>query len=186
MFSFFTAFLAKSSERLILQIPSVNFNCEFGNVAEANNNNSQSKPVLLTIHNPLHFCWLMLLDPKMGLGETYMADDWSCSPNPTEFLRLLIRSKKQTVAANKALYGDKPRTKSFGSQVSQFTVDVVRKLAKIVNYIQHWLLENTLSQSTKNIQAHYDLGNDMFKLFLDKSMTYSCALFDGNIKKQTV
>lgn len=176
---FFATFLAKSSERLILQIPAVNFDSEFGNVAETNNNNVPSKPVLLTIHNPIHFCWLMLLDPKMGLGETYMADDWSCSPNPTEFLRLLIRSKKQTQAAYKAQYGDKPRSKSFGSQVSQLVIDVVRKIAKVVNYVQHWLQENTITQSAKNIQAHYDLGNDMFKLFLDKSMTYSSALFDA-------
>ncbi|CAH2655648.1 Cyclopropane-fatty-acyl-phospholipid synthase [Caenorhabditis elegans] len=174
---FFVTFLAKSSERLILQIPAVDYTSEFGNAAEPNNN-AQSKPVLLTIHNPIHFCWLMLLDPKMGLGETYMADDWSCSPNPTEFLRLLIRSKKQTQAAYKAQYGDKPRTKSFGSHLTQFSIDGVRKIAKVVNYVQHWLLENTISQSARNIQAHYDLGNDMFKLFLDKSMTYSSALFD--------
>jgi len=32
-------------------------------------------------------------------------------------------------------------------------------------------------ESKRNVQAHYDLGNDMFSLFLDPSMTYSCAVF---------
>lgn len=36
---------------------------------------------------------------------------------------------------------------------------------------------NTLAGSRKNIEAHYDAGNDMYRLFLDDSMTYSCALY---------
>ncbi|MET1254861.1 class I SAM-dependent methyltransferase [Aliikangiella maris] len=41
----------------------------------------------------------------------------------------------------------------------------------------HWLNKNTLSGSKKNIVAHYDLGNDFFKLFLDPSMMYSSGIF---------
>jgi cyclopropane-fatty-acyl-phospholipid synthase len=41
----------------------------------------------------------------------------------------------------------------------------------------HWTRNNTRSGSRKNIHAHYDLGNDMFKLFLDPTMTYSCGFF---------
>ena len=37
---------------------------------------------------------------------------------------------------------------------------------------------NTRTRARRHISAHYDLGNDMFRLFLDESMTYSCALFD--------
>ena len=37
---------------------------------------------------------------------------------------------------------------------------------------------NTLSGSRKNIEAHYDAGNDMYKVFLDESMTYSCAIYN--------
>ena len=33
-------------------------------------------------------------------------------------------------------------------------------------------------KSKQDIQAHYDLGNDFYKLWLDKTMTYSCAYFD--------
>ncbi|MCA1797224.1 MAG: class I SAM-dependent methyltransferase [Desulfuromonadaceae bacterium] len=36
---------------------------------------------------------------------------------------------------------------------------------------------NTLNRSARNIQSHYDLGNDFYRLWLDESMTYSCAYF---------
>ncbi len=41
---------------------------------------------------------------------------------------------------------------------------------------------NSISGSKRNIMAHYDLGNDFYKLWLDESMTYSCALFGNNQK----
>ena len=36
---------------------------------------------------------------------------------------------------------------------------------------------NTVAGSRRNIEAHYDAGNDMYRLFLDDTMTYSCALY---------
>jgi cyclopropane-fatty-acyl-phospholipid synthase len=42
--------------------------------------------------------------------------------------------------------------------------------------------ENSLSGSRRNIVKHYDLGNDFYKLWLDKSMTYSCGLFEKDRK----
>ena len=42
---------------------------------------------------------------------------------------------------------------------------------------KHYLNENTKSKSKKNISYHYDLGNNFYKLWLDKSMTYSSAIF---------
>jgi len=49
-------------------------------------------------------------------------------------------------------------------------------LMKIVNALH----ANTKQGSRRNVAAHYDVGNDFFQLWLDKSMTYSCALFDGD------
>ena len=51
--------------------------------------------------------------------------------------------------------------------------------AKILTKFKHWLRENTLSRSKKNIHAHYDLGNDFYELWLDPSMTYSSAFFQN-------
>ena len=48
---------------------------------------------------------------------------------------------------------------------------------KIFTKFKHWLRENTLSRSKKNIHAHYDLGNDFYELWLDPTMTYSSAFF---------
>ena len=45
---------------------------------------------------------------------------------------------------------------------------------------KHYLNENTKSKSKKNISYHYDLGNDFYKHWLDKSMTYSSAIFPSS------
>jgi len=46
--------------------------------------------------------------------------------------------------------------------------------------LMHWMKPNSLSNSKRNVQVHYDLGNDFYALWLDSSMTYSCGLFEGN------
>jgi len=46
--------------------------------------------------------------------------------------------------------------------------------------VREWLHSNTVSGSRRNIMAHYDLGNDFYALWLDKGMTYSCGLFEGD------
>ena len=45
--------------------------------------------------------------------------------------------------------------------------------------VLHWLRRNTRAGSQRNIQAHYDLGNDFYALWLDPTMSYSSARFDG-------
>ena len=42
----------------------------------------------------------------------------------------------------------------------------------------HRLNDNTRSGSRRNIAAHYDLGNDFYRLFLDPTMAYSCGIFE--------
>jgi cyclopropane-fatty-acyl-phospholipid synthase len=44
--------------------------------------------------------------------------------------------------------------------------------------ILHWLNRNSPDGSRRNIAAHYDLGNDLFALFLDDTMAYSCGVFE--------
>jgi len=48
----------------------------------------------------------------------------------------------------------------------------------LVNKAWHALRRNTLQGSRKNIAAHYDLGNELFELFLDDTMMYSCGIFE--------
>ena len=63
-------------------------------------------------------------------------------------------------------------------------INIVHKFAgvldlKFLNYIKNKFIKNTKSRSKKNIAKHYDLGNDFFSLWLDKTLTYSSAIFDN-------
>jgi cyclopropane-fatty-acyl-phospholipid synthase len=53
----------------------------------------------------------------------------------------------------------------------------------MVYRLRHWLRPNTRAGSRKNIHAHYDLGNDFYRLWLDSTMTYSSALFEGDLTR---
>lgn len=56
--------------------------------------------------------------------------------------------------------------------------------AKIMGRISHGLKKNTKNGSRRNIQSHYDLSNQFYSLWLDESMTYSCAIFDEGMTLQ--
>ncbi|WP_020674670.1 DUF1365 family protein [Geopsychrobacter electrodiphilus] len=90
----------------------------------------------------------------IGFGEAYTDGDWTADDLPG-LLRLL--------AANEAALDDR----------RIFTAKIGRGL----NYLRHLLRANTLKGSSRNIREHYDLSNDFFATFLDKSMTYSAAIF---------
>ena len=56
--------------------------------------------------------------------------------------------------------------------------------ALLVKRLTHWVLrDNSRKGSRRNILSHYDLGNDFYQLWLDPSMTYSSAWFQGDDKK---
>ncbi|MEC8753747.1 MAG: cyclopropane-fatty-acyl-phospholipid synthase family protein [Verrucomicrobiota bacterium] len=98
---------------------------------------------------------------NIGLGESYMKNDWE-TPNLTSLLTLLINNMKylQKSGINKG------------------------SIMRIFNIVNHNLNNNTRKQSIKNIHSHYDLGNDFYKLFLDnETMMYSSAIFKNNDEK---
>jgi cyclopropane-fatty-acyl-phospholipid synthase len=90
----------------------------------------------------------------IGLGESYMAGDWD-TPEPAALLSLLIDNRDTLAERRLPLAG----------------------LVRALNALRHRLRPNSLPGSRRNIHDHYDLGNDFFQLFLDPSMSYSCALF---------
>ena len=77
------------------------------------------------------------------------------------------------------------KTSNLENLLSYFAVnnDEVEKnikynlLFKIKNKLNHYFNKNTKIGSKKNIHSHYDLGNNFYKIWLDKSMTYSSAIF---------
>lgn len=92
---------------------------------------------------------------SIGSAESYIAGDWTCSDLPG-LVRLMVRNRQVIEGLDGGL--------------SILTTPARRLL--------HWLNRNNQSGSRRNIAAHYDLGNDFFKTFLDESMMYSCALFE--------
>jgi len=109
----------------------------------------------LVIHN--HSTWRDLLTGgSIGAAEAYVAGDWS-SPNLVYLLRFFSRNIDLM--------------NRFEDRFSWVTKPTLKGL--------HWLNRNTPEGSRKNISAHYDLGNDLFELFLDPSLMYSSAIYQA-------
>ena len=93
----------------------------------------------------------------IGIAEAYLRGEWE-TPNLTHFLQVFCVNQP----------------------ILQNMLDNNR-LARLLQNIRHWLNRNTKRGSKRNIHAHYDLGNEFYSSWLDRSMTYSSALFsDGN------
>jgi len=104
--------------------------------------------------NDAHFYGEIAFGGSIGAGEAYMLGYWSAD-NLTNVIRMM--------AANQQVMD----TLEGGYQWAS------KPLLKVL----HWLNRNTTDGSRKNIAAHYDLGNDFFKLWLDSNMMYSSAIF---------
>jgi cyclopropane-fatty-acyl-phospholipid synthase len=90
----------------------------------------------------------------IGIGESYMDGDWT-SPDVVALVRLCVRNLRNLDSRHKCLSA----IRAFSSR------------------IRHRFRANTVNGSRENIRAHYDLGNDFYKLFLDPQMLYSSAYF---------
>jgi cyclopropane-fatty-acyl-phospholipid synthase len=84
-----------------------------------------------------------------------MDGEWSCD-DLTGVIRILARNARVTSGLDSGL----------------------GRLAAPVLRAYHSLRRNTRAGSARNIHEHYDLGNDFFELFLDRTLTYSCGLFE--------
>ena len=94
---------------------------------------------------------------SVGLAECYMRDEFETS-NLSNLIELAARN-----------------------------ISIIHKFSgildlKFLNFIKNKFVKNTKSRSKENIAKHYDLGNDFFSLWLDKTLTYSSAIFDEQNK----
>jgi cyclopropane-fatty-acyl-phospholipid synthase len=110
----------------------------------------------LALHN-WNVCSAALKSGDIGFAEGYIAGDWS-TPNLTELLRVLIKNRAEV---DDVIYGS--------------------WAGRLFYRIKHLLHRNSRANSKKNIHAHYDLGNGFYSLWLDPTMNYSSAWFDGNM-----
>lgn len=89
----------------------------------------------------------------VGVGESYMDGEWTSDDLPTLIALFCL---------NRAASGR----------------SALAYAAGLKNRLLHALRPNTRDGARKNIGAHYDLGNDFYRLWLDPTMAYSCALWE--------
>jgi len=113
-----------------------------------------------SIHlNNWNVCTAALKSGDIGFAESYMAGDWH-TPNLPTLLTLFLANRQ---ALDEIIHGS--------------------WAGRLLYRIKHLLHRNTRSNSRKNIHAHYDLGNAFYELWLDKTMNYSSAWFEGNMQR---
>lgn len=94
----------------------------------------------------------MLTGGALAAAESYVEGDWD-SPDLTKVVQV------------------------FAANVDDEVNPIMQQIRASAQKVAHWLNRNTLNGSRRNIQAHYDLGNDLFRSFLDDSMMYSSAIY---------
>ncbi len=101
-------------------------------------------------------CAAALKSGDIGVAETYIAGDWT-TPDLTALLTLFVANRD---SIESVVYG--------------------RRWGSLLYRLKHLFRRNSRRGSKKNIHAHYDLGNDFYRLWLDPTMNYSSAWFDGD------
>ncbi|MBY8976669.1 class I SAM-dependent methyltransferase [Rhodobacteraceae bacterium NNCM2] len=101
--------------------------------------------------------WKIVLNPELRAAEAYMEGGLVVEEGGIDdFIRLFFRNKRH-----------------FDLTPGQiFWKGVARRMRR-------WMQHNPVSRSRRNVAHHYDLGNEFYRLWLDRDMQYSCAYFDG-------
>lgn len=111
----------------------------------------------MRIVRPKAFFARLGAESKIGLGEAYMAGDWSAAPG-TDLADLLA---------------------PFADRMAHLIPVPLQRFRTFVDKKLPHHQRNSVSGARKNIEAHYDLSNDLFAQFLDPSMSYSSAWFEA-------
>ena len=104
-------------------------------------------------------CGDILRGGDIGFAEAFLTGRW-ITPDLTAVLTVAALNH---AAFEQAIYG--------------------RWWVKLLYRLRHLIRSNTRSGSRRNIHAHYDLGNDFYQHWLDRSMTYSSGLFAGDLSR---
>ncbi len=108
----------------------------------------------IKVNNP-HFYFNVVMGGSSALGEAHMKKDFY-STNLTNLIELTARNIKLVHSFSGSL-----------------------RIQKIKNFFKNIFASNTKSKSLKYISKHYDLGNSFFSQWLDKSLTYSSAVYQN-------
>jgi cyclopropane-fatty-acyl-phospholipid synthase len=114
---------------------------------------SAGPSVLLTV-NRKDFFHRLATRGRVGIGESYCVGDWDTDDLPG-LMEILARTAEES------------RKRPPGSLLVKAQERIPRRGSR-----------NSPARARKDIGYHYDLGNDLYRLFLDETMTYSCAYFE--------
>jgi len=126
-----------------------------GETLKFGNPNSSLKAIL-KIKKP-NFTFNLIKGGSIGFAESYMRNEFETN-NLSNLIEITARNIKIIYKFSGLL--DFP----------------------LINYFKNIFIKNTKERSRENISKHYDLGNDFFELWLDKTLTYSSAIFDERNK----
>ncbi|MDX1498253.1 MAG: cyclopropane-fatty-acyl-phospholipid synthase family protein [Woeseiaceae bacterium] len=112
------------------------------------------EPVEIRVADP-RFFGDVAFGGSIGAGEAYIRGYWSAN-DLTRLVRLLLANREALDNVDSGL----------------------ARLGLPLQRVMHWLNRNTRKGSRRNIAAHYDLGNDFYRLWLDQRMMYSSAIFE--------
>ena len=110
----------------------------------------------LKLHN-FSVVWASIRRAQLGFFDRYMAGDVE-SHDPTAFFRFYLQNRAGLDGASRFVF-----------------------FSSLKDKLWHKKRDNNKDGSKDNIAAHYDLGNAFYKLWLDDTMTYSSAVFDGKV-----
>ena len=108
----------------------------------------------LTLRN-FKVIWASVRRAQLGFFESYLAGDVECK-DPAKFFKFYLNNRAALDRAATGIFS-----------------------ASWFDKLWHRARDNNPKGSKENISAHYDLGNDFYKLWLDETMTYSSAVFDS-------
>ena len=116
-------------------------------------NNKEKLFVTIKINKP-GLTFKIIRNGSIGMAEAYMKGDFETN-NLSDLIELTARN-----------------------------INIVHKFSGVLDFslfnnIKNIFIKNTKKKSKENISKHYDLGNEFFSLWLDKTLTYSSAIFDG-------
>ncbi len=119
-------------------------------------NPQSSLKAILKIKKP-NFTFNLIKGGSIGFAESYMKDEFETN-NLSNLIEITARN-----------------------------INIIYKFSglldfPVINYLKNKLVKNTRARSKENISKHYDLGNEFFALWLDKTLTYSSAIFDERNK----
>jgi cyclopropane-fatty-acyl-phospholipid synthase len=110
--------------------------------------------VTITVRDPAFYA-MAAYGGTVGAGESYIHGHWRCD-DLTALVRIMVLNR----------------------HVMQDMEEGVAARGKaLLRRLLHWANRNSKSGSARNIAAHYDLGNELYKLMLDDTMAYSCGIF---------